>query len=213
MLCALVLALVLIPCRLPAAQEFSGALTSSTSPPGLNAQQLWRSLGFDTIGWDVSQNSNGSWHYVYGLSVPALTGTSFIVQLPTQFTSADILNATGTFTSFSVGTFSPGAQFPFLPAAIHGVDFAITEGTDTQVAFDANIQPDFGNFYAQGGNEAVSNAGFLIPNVHHSPANGSVSQKVLVPDTTPEPVADASTLVLASIGAAPAFVVIRKRRR
>ncbi len=66
------------------------------------------------------------------------------------------MNPAGTFTSFSVGTFTPGVTFPFLPGSIYGVDFLTLPGSTTQIAFDANIEPDFGNFYAQGSNGVVS---------------------------------------------------------
>ncbi len=47
--------------------------------PGSFPQGLWGSQGFDTLGWDVSQNANGSWHYVYVLGVPVLDANHFIV--------------------------------------------------------------------------------------------------------------------------------------
>lgn len=195
-----------------AMSDFSGALTSNSQSPGLTPEGQWLTQGFDTIGWDVSRNANGTWHYVYTLCVPVLDMSHFIVQLPTNFTAADILNPIGTFTSFSVGTFTPGAAFPFLPGSIYGADFLTTTGTSTQIAFDANIEPDFGNFYAQGSDDivnAVFNNGFLIPNTHHDPTCGSIDNKILVPDTTP-PISDASTIVLVCFGALQLLAVRKK---
>lgn len=195
-----------------AAVEYSGALTSCSESPGLVTTGVWGPAKCDLIGWNVSQNANGSWHYAYGLSVPVLSATDFIVQLPTGFGAADILNPTGSFTGFNVGTFSPGLQFPYLPASMYGVDFALTPGSSTLIAFDANIQPDFGNFYAQGtGDASVVNSGFSIPNTHHDPANGSIDNKVLVPDPTATPIPDASTLLLAFAGILTATGIVRKR--
>lgn len=180
--------------------DFSGALTTARVSPGLQAFGAWKTQGSDTIGWDVSQNEDGSWHYVYGLSVPRLDIQHFIVELPTGTTAADIKNAAGTFSSFSVGQITPGASFPFLPATMFGADFLTVQGGDTQIAFDANIKPSFGNFYAQGNENAVHNSGFLIPNAHQAPVNGSVNRKLLVPDAAQEPIPDASTIVLACFG-------------
>jgi hypothetical protein len=182
--------------------EFSGALTDLSNPPGLDPFGAWASQGFDIVGWDVSQNPDGSWRYVYGLTVPTLDAQHFIVELPSGATVADIKNATGTFTSFSVGQFAPGPTFPFLPGNIFGADFLVNQNSSTLVAFDANIAPSFGNFYAQGNQDignAVFNDGFLIPDAGQSPVNGSVNHKLLVPNPT-QPIPDASTVVLACFG-------------
>lgn len=193
--------------------EYSGALTSFSSPAGLKTSGQWRTQGFDVIGWDVSQNENGTWHYVYGRNTSVLDTVHFIIELPTSFTAADVLNPVGSFSSFSVGTFVTSPTMPFLPGPIHGVDFLILPGVDSRVSFDANIEPDFGNFYAQGGDAETSfNDGYLIPNTHHDPACGSIDHKILVPDTTAAPVPDASTLALSLAGIVPALAMMLRRR-
>lgn len=191
--------------------EYSGALTSFSTPAGLQTSGAWRTQGFDVIGWNVTQNANGTWHYVYGRTTSVLDTVHFIIQLPNGATAADLLNPTGAFSSFTVGTFTPSATLPFLPASIYGADFRILPGADSRVAFDANIEPNFGNFYAQGSElESAFNDGFLIPNTHHDPACGSIDHKILVPDTTAKPVPDASTIVLVCFGSLQLLAVRKK---
>ena len=195
------------------AVEFSGALANTNTPPGLIATGLWAAPQPDLIGWDVSQNMDGTWHYAYGLSVPVQSATNFIVELPTTFTAADILNPIGSFSSFTVGTFTPGAQFPFLPGSIYGANFILLPGTNTQVAFDAAMAPGWGNFYGQGVDASVLNAGFNLPNPTVDPKCGSVDHKILVPSPNASPIPEASTLLLAAVGMLPFALAGRSRRR
>lgn len=197
-----------------ASVEYSGALTSFSSPAGIQTTGLWNTEGFDVIGWNVTQNENGSWHYVYGRATSVLNTTHFIIQLPVGFAKADLLNPTGAFSSFDVGTFAPSAVLPFLPSSIYGADFLILPGMDSRVAFDANIKPNFGNYYAQGSpSESSFNTGFLIPNAPHDPTCGSIDHKILVPDTTALPIPDASTIVLLCFGALQLLAVKNKLLR
>jgi hypothetical protein len=191
---------------------YSGSLTTFTEPGGLDAVGSWRSfVGPAILGWNASLLDNGLWRYVYGFGAPVTDGTQFIVELPGSFTAADLENVEGSYSGYFVGTLSPGPDYPSLPGSIYGVNFTLVEAKSTVIAFDAPIEPDFGNFYAQGANlEAAYNDGFLIPNTHHEPQNGTIDSKILVPDTTAAPIPDASTIVLACFGALQLLAIRNK---
>jgi len=182
-------------------------------PLGLQGTGAWVSPGFSTLGWVVSQAGPGlPWHYVYSLGVPGCNISQFIVQTSPDFSLNDITNVSGQFSSYTVGTFTPGSSFPNLPGQIYGV-LVTTSGPGGQFAFDSPRVPVWGDFYAQGTNSAdsVRNVGFGQPNPDVPPANGALNNsKLLVPDTVAVP--DANTAVLALFGLLPAFLVRRRRR-
>ncbi len=189
---------------------YSGTLTTSGEVPGLTTVGQWTTTDIVVLGWNVSQNSDGLWHYVYSFNVQVPNNSPSVIELPTTATSADLLNAYGSFSSYSVGLFEPGPSCPNLPGPIYGVCFLVTDELTPQVSFDSYLAPGFGNYYGQepAGTKAAYNEGFLIPSTHHDPVSGTINNKVLVPD--PDPIPDASTIVLACFGALQLLAIKQK---
>jgi len=88
----------------------------------------------------------------------------------------------------------------------------------TEWSFYSWRAPTWGDFYAKDGEagglglNAAWNAGYLLDDPVTAPANGSISDKILRPDTQtaiPEP----TTLGLLSIGLAGVVFRVRKRKK
>jgi len=192
---------------------YSGQLSSADG--GLIGTGAWVDTPATpaTIAWSITDNANGTYHYQYTLTPSDVGGISHvIIETSANFTSNDIKNASG---SFQLGLWSPdtGNSNPNMPDDVYGLEF--TSGT---ISFDSDRLPVWGDFYAKGGKNggdgqnSIWNAGFTSPefNPGNPPANGSVGNEILVPDSAnvPEP----ATISLLGAGLA-GLIFVRRRAK
>jgi len=206
------------------ASAYTGTLSSDTG--GLLGTGIWVDKTLlptpewpdwtpATITWVVTYNpSITMWHYDYTLSVYKQEVSHFVVEASLDFTIEDLFNPEGTpYQSIQVGEQS-GAGSPGLPGSLYGIKFDSTTGTTVHFSFDSPRQPVWGDFYSKDGKagdawNAVWNAGFLITDPLDPPANGSIDNHLLVPDTiVPEPTA----LMVLGIGLVGLGGLLARRR-
>lgn len=197
--------------------NFDGNLASDTLPAGIVGTGYWITTGPSQIEWAVAQLADGTWNYDYNFAVPDGNINHFILECSLNMQLSDLSNVNGDFTSFTIGTFTPpSASNPNLPGTIHGINFAGVGTTAGGFHFHSTRAPVWGNFYSVDGqthnpgiDNTAWNTGFLLPTPPNPPANGSVSGKLLVPDSQTA-VPDASTIILACFGALQLLAVRRK---
>jgi hypothetical protein len=197
--------------------SYAGSLASDTSPAGIVGTGYWITTGPSQIQWSVAQVADGSWNYDYNFAVPDGNINHLILECSLDMQLSDLSNVNGDFTGFAIGTFTPPSPSdPNLPGTIHGIDFTGVNTTAGGFHFHSTRAPVWGNFYSVDGqthnpgiNNTAWNTGFLLPAPPNPPSNGSVSGKLLVPDSTAA-IPDASTIVLACFGALQLLAVRKK---
>jgi len=197
-----------------AAPVYTGNLTH---PTGLFSNASWASPS-STLGWTVSQNQDGSWHYDYTFTVPEKDISHIIFETSPTFTESDLLNLTWPGDLTEVQTHTSANGNPDIPGSMYGVKFdSPAQGTTSwNIEFDSWRQPVWGDFYARDGRtdgnlNSAWNQGFLSADPTDPPQNGSLNYHVLVPDTvatfTPEP----GTLALVGLALLLLPVVLLRR--
>jgi len=186
--------------------SYTGTLGTDNTPPGLQGSGLWMTSGVSQIVWSIGERS---WNYDYSFAVPDSNISHLIIECALDMEFSELSNVTGDFTSFSLGTLTPPEpNNPNLPGTIHGIYFADVGTTAGGFHFHSTRAPVWGNFYAVDGSVNTAwNTGFLLPNPTDPPFDGSLSYKILVPDSV---VPDASTIVLACFGALQLLAVRKK---
>lgn len=192
------------------AVTYSGILTSTTENNGqVQGIGKWIEEGPTTLEWEVTDNGS-SWHYRYVLTVPKMDVSHLIIGVSDAFEASDFWNATGAFGSTQIGDFDQGNGNPDIPQPLHGLKFDDTSGTTLIIEFDCNRAPVWGDFYAKDGgnpNTQAWNAGITLADPTDAPADGSIDDHLLVPDSViPEP----ATMTFLALGA---LAVARIRRR
>jgi PEP-CTERM motif len=191
---------------------FHGILSA---PSGLHSQGRWAS-GLTSIEWWISDTGpNGWWTYKYQLTHPVGNTSHMIIETSTNFTLADVANAlvndatgamipyTVTLDDLKLHTEQQGN--PDMPTDLFGIKFSrgIT-GLVTTIQFDSRRMPTWGDFYAKdGGNDPVDaawNLGFADPDPTNAPADGSIKNHLLVPDTIVSPIPEPASLLLLGTG-------------
>lgn len=188
------------------ADLYSGQLTGAGG--GLTATGAWDSTG-TSITWAISENANGSWHYLYTFDVEEKALSMIIFQVSDTFRMPDFV--TGSLTG--PGDFSLGTWFGWegMPGSIRGLKFeSFSDGTEWTVAFDTMRAPMWGNFYAKDGKE-VTDAGKIRVYAYNSDFgtltddqrydNTFAGDFIAVPDTR-VPIPAAVLLGLLGLGAA-----------
>ncbi|MCX5638054.1 MAG: hypothetical protein NTX52_10245 [Planctomycetota bacterium] len=198
----------------------TGILT--TADGGLIGTDGWSS-GCE-IEWWVNDNGNGTWNYKYTLTT-GLTGikkdiSHFIIEvsppLP-NWLGGDVTVVQGTLYAGQPelakgddGTHKGGN--PYMPEDVFGLKFESGLGAPGPVwtiEFNSNRLPVWGDFYAKDGkvdqiDATIRNAGFTSPDTDptDSPANGSVLNHILRPDSkyAPPAVPAPGAVLLGSIG-------------
>lgn len=162
------------------------------------------------IDWEVSQNTDGSWHYEYWMS-DANSGalkpatSHVILQLSENITSDDLYNFDGNVGNTEFGTFGEHPSNPGFPVgeSIFGIKVELDD-SQMHFEFDSIRLPMWGDVYAQGGKTSYAynmDLGDVVANPHafnDTPVNGQGEplSKILVPNMVPEP----TSLALAVLG-------------
>ena len=190
---------------------YCGSLTSTSDNLGsIQGKEGWINPGSTTIEWKVADNDS-YWHYKYVLIVPSQPEIShFIIGVSDQFTIDNIWNATSNFGATEIGYFDQDNGNPSIPATLHGLKFDETFGTTLTIEFDSNRRAVWGDFYAKGGGKTKNeawNAGITLTDPVDPPANGSINNHILVPDSIlPEP----TTILLLSLGS---LAMLKRKRK
>jgi len=201
---------------------YSGSL--SVADGGLIATGGWNDPS-TTLSWVVDDTTTpGKWHYSYTLTVPA-KGISHVIFEASDGDPDELFTIENLFSSSSdpsgwildttiqLHTAGGGAN-PNMPEDMYGIKFnAAFDTTTITVSFDSDRVPVWGDFYSKDGvsngvDISLYNAGFAAIDPTATPANGSVDNHLLVPDTyIPAP----GALMLAGIGTG--FITWLRRRR
>jgi hypothetical protein len=200
---------------------------SASTPGAVVAGGNW--IGEFRVDWDVTLNQDGTWHYQYtffnaqGEELgPAVS--HFILQLSDDLTSEGVFNFSGDIDmndpeGIEFDTFGAGSSNPGFPESTTMYGVKVNMGGDQLTfEFDSVRRPMWGDFYAKGGNTSYAyNASFGIDAVNaddylSTPVdeNDSPLSKILVPNSSSEPIPEPSTAVLLAIGAV--MLVSRGRR-
>ena len=199
--------------------SYVGSLSTTTSPTGIAGTGYWVTTGPTQINWSVAELADGTWNYDYNFYVPAGNISHFILERSSGFSLNDIFDMRGDFSGITIATFTPpDPSNPSLPGTINGIKFNDVSTTSGGFHFSSTRAPVWGNFYSKDGTtfntpptlfNTAWNAGYLLPTPTDPPSNGSVSYKILVPDTYTA-VPDASTIVLACFGTLQLLAIRRK---
>jgi hypothetical protein len=206
-----------------------GNLSTPNSEGLVSGGKSWSPTGEGlTVYWDVSQNSNGTWHYEYSFANGADKSlkskvSHFIISVSSTLTCSDVFNFTGDFGSKEISEFGPDSSNPNFPhdQTMFGMKIDLSN-YQTLVAFDSVRAPMWGDFYAKGGGNPKNYAynsdfGVQTFNLYDClnvpvDAQGSILSKILVPDThtSPNPIPEPATLAFLCLGFGG--LLLRKRR-
>jgi len=216
-LTALLLVAAVALAALPA-QAFTGTLLAADL--AILGTGNWIETGPTGIEWTVTQNADESWHYSYLFWHPKGETSHFILETSTSFTAGNIFNASGDFSLFDVGWQEVGSGNPNMPERVYGIRFDEAWDLNTELAFDSDRAPIWGDFYAKNGNaggfgpNTAWNAGFTLndSDPFAAPQDGSLDHHLLVPDTDSDltPIPEPSAMLLLSSGLLGAWVARRR---
>jgi hypothetical protein len=193
------------------ARTYSGTLSASDGT--LVVQGLpWGSpmITPASLNWSVTEIGPSLWQYEYTLTVWAYSIGCVIIEASDgsagpAFTYSDMSAATsnppGWTDDISVGTHDAGSDNPGMPQTMHGIRFTSpVDPTTLTIRFNSTRRPVWGDFYARSRglfNPATGqmtyamlnylyNSGFTANDTdpQDPPDNTSVTDHVLVPDTT-----------------------------
>jgi hypothetical protein len=167
-----------------------------------------------TIAWSVSENEDLSWHYEYTVAVSENEHdvSHFTIEVSDTFEESHIFNESGPFDGIEIRTYVSGAPGdPDFPEDFFGMKFDDIVGGTFTISFDAWRMPMWGDFSTKIANDhdQAWNAGFVSPDTDPSdePADGTVDNHILVPDTyVPEP----ATICILGLGS---FVLFARKKQ
>jgi len=212
-----VMGLVALGAGSASATTYTGSLTSGAGITGTGA---WADNL--TLSWTVDDTTNpGFWTYTYEFQDNDPTQpknlSHLIIEVSASFTASDIQADTPDVSGDSPKTFdSSDPSNPSIPGPIYGLKWNADDGTDFTATLVTARAPVWGDFYAKDGktdqvDNAAWNTGFLDADPLDAPANGSLDDHLLVPDTYTTPVPEPGTLLLLGTGLASAGAWSRTR--
>lgn len=181
-------AVLLFLSGIPAIAGYQGSLST---PGGVVAGGSW--ANDFAISWDVTVFATYV-HYEYTLEVSPAAGafSHFILETSQNFGARDIFNLAVSPVPLSpVGMeikqhVGPSPGNPNMPGNLYGIKFEpLPETRLLTIAFDSTRLPVWGDFYAKDGTGPTYayNEGFSRNDPTDPPANGSLDNHILVPDT------------------------------
>jgi hypothetical protein len=187
-----------------ALMTFTGSLST---PAGIFATEPWMSDGM-IINWEINQNADMSWDYRYWFrnyagGIPTKAISHMVIAISPDATSRDFWDANG---PLEIRTWSgDDSGNPGMPGSLYGMKIDIS---DDEYYFTSTKAPVWGDFYIKDGNFDQNpvyayNTSFGDPDPLDPPANGSIENKILRPDSVSIPIPEPSTLLL--FGSALAF--------
>lgn len=202
------------------ATSYSGSISTPASEGVVGGGNYAPAGGGFAVSWFVAPNTGGTWDYRYTFTTdaggslrPALSHAIF--ELSRNIEASEVYNFGGQFESSEIRTFGPQPSNPGIPGFIFGVKVNTSNPGSgvTTVSFTSTRQPQWGDFYAKGGNDSFAfNTDFGVAaanaNDYTSPAVDAFGRplfKILVPDTIPTP----GTGLLAGLGV---LAAARRRR-
>lgn len=204
--------------------SYTGNLTVSGG--GIIATDGWNDPS-TIFSWTVeSVGSSGGfilWEYDYTFTVPTKNISHIIIEVspdvPTgidpSITGITVLSGSG---GGGVASYGPGGSNPNMPASMQGIKFDGAETTTLSFSFETTRAPVWGDFYAKDGTDAHGtidvtawNTGFLASDPSDGPADGSINNHILRPDTTQTLVPEPSMLLLLGAGLLGLWAVRRRK--
>lgn len=205
------------------AHAFTGTLSSSAGE--IQGTGNWLYAGPTALSWQISENIDGSWSYLYDFSHPRGETSHFILEVSPTFTLDQMWGAAGDFEQVELGTWTADGSNPGMPGSIFGLKFDEASGVNTQISFECWRAPVWGDFFSKDGTagghgiNAAWNAGFTAADTDPADvaADGSLFNHLLVPDTQTKvnithPAPEPTSVMLLGMGLVGAAFVLRRRR-
>lgn len=197
---------------------------SSTSDGGVSSFGRWgSSRGGFQLSWNITQDSGGSYSYIYTISKDVGSGGlnkgigSFILELNPSITAGNlssVITNISTPTVNSPSTFTPGSSgASFLPSSIYGIQFDPGNTGVATISFTSTNAPVWGSFYAQNRTGSATQGYAYNTAFSSNPTASTVDFSNWVPTVggssvlAPEP----GTMLL--LGSTLVFLEILRRRR
>ena len=152
--------------------------------------------------------------YQYRFSYPQKDISHFIVAISPDVTERDFWGANGA--PISIATYDPSnPSNPGLPSAFFGLKLDY-EGN--YFTFNSSRAPVWGDFYIKDGifdgdDVYAYNTTFGLPDPTDDPADGSINNKILRPDTHTDMIPEPSSMLLLGSALGMAGVIRRFRRK
>jgi hypothetical protein len=174
---------------------------SLTTPSGVLGSGIWAD-NFK-IAWDITKQADNSWYYLYTIS--KLDGSALDPGALSHWDLEVSPNVTvDDFWGFG-GTWDLGS-WDEAPWLTHALKLDYGASGQTEWSFYCWRGPTWGDFYAKDGQaggaglNAAWNAGYMDPDPTDAPANGSIGNKILRPDTVTDTVPEPASLSLLGLG-------------
>lgn len=173
-----------------APSSFSGSISFSGGGITGIADNPWLVDG-TVFQWDVTNNANGTFTYMYRLQVPEKGISHLTIEVSPNFEAGHIVQVLQGTLADDQPDHYPKPSDPGMPGPMYGIKFKAGEGSeyDWTVSFISTRAPTWGDFYAKDGKHqgidvAIWNTGFPDDDPQTPVGDGHRNFHILVPDTT-----------------------------